>query len=672
MNLRALSLVLGYLATAGCSKSEQCTAGDTQCVNSTLMRTCAPDGLSWVPSACAANETCDPAGKACARATRVACSPSDSACVGGVPFVCNRDGTGFDTTACPANTHCVGAGRCQGNGPTGCLVGTSCNADTVVSCSDGKSATYTQCAVGHACLVDPATRAAACKAIACSANARQCGNATDPAADRGTFVSTCKADGSGWAVAPCEAGSLCSAGTCQFDCLPGKTTCSYNSIVTCNATGKWDLASVNPCGNGSWCFPVDGVPVCGDPLCAMTNNEGYCSDANHHSGCSGGISAPAVPCAGGCQQIDCRSNQDCPTGLRCSNLLAQCAAVRADGSEPMSGAFVCMSGCVDGETRCSGTGVGAGVETCAGGRWPGAATACNDASGGPNPTICIPLSVKVGAHKAVCAEPLCSSVRLVCTPSRQVQYCVDGRLGAAQDCPAGTQCTDTILGCVPPTCQAGETICDDSHSFVTCDQGLWSDTFKTCGVSSQTGALLLCQNQTDPATLQRSTTCRDCTPGQHRCSLDRLGTQTCRADGTWDTAVVKCAFGACNAVDGSCTTQCKPGETLCGGLATTVNGQTAWSASGKCTSTGLQPGIWSACSAGTYCRSDQTGAVVGCVECVGSRVDTGFVDSKCSADARSVVFCGDNDTWDLATTQSCGNLSCAAASRYTPAQCVGN
>ena len=242
-----------------CAAAAPCTAGATQCVGGKLMRTCTSDGLSWVASACASDEACLPASNSCGRNPAVACTSADNDCVDGVPFVCKKDGTAFDTTPCPANTHCVGAGRCQGNGLTGCVIGTSCSDNWLVTCTDGKTASYTACAIQHACVVDSVTRLATCKLIVCSPGGRECGNRLDVNADRSGYESTCKSDGSGWLVAKCENGSFCRSalGRCSFDCTPTDMTCSDNSVVTCGPLGLWDLASVYNCGDGQTCLEFD-------------------------------------------------------------------------------------------------------------------------------------------------------------------------------------------------------------------------------------------------------------------------------------------------------------------------------------------------------------------------------------------------------------------------------
>lgn len=633
-----------------CSAAAICTPGATECVSSSLMRTCAADGKSWVASDCPAGEACDATTNLCQRPTAVPCSSSESTCVNGVPFVCKKDGTGFDTTPCAANTHCVGAGRCQGNGPTGCIAGTTCNGDTVVTCSnDGKTTTSLQCAVGHSCVVDPATRVASCKAIVCPAGERRCGNPTDPAADKSTVTSTCKADGSGWTSAKCENGSTCFAGLCIFDCMAGDTTCSEDSVVACGAQGKWDLATVANCHDGQRCLVTSPSSAsCVDLLCYLSNNEGVCTDPDHYQACVGGILQPAIECPGGCIE---RSND------------------KSKDTTPE-----CLPGCSTGETRCLGN----AVQTCEAGRWRTPATECNDSSGQVTPKLCLSLSDVQGARKAVCGDPLCATFHALCTPDGQVQYCNDGLLTAATPCPAGTRCTDSTLGCAPTICTDGETSCWDSGSFYsvsyrTCEAGVWSPTYRTCDTSPLTGATKLCQDGHDASGLQKIA-CVDagsCAPGATRCSVDLLGLETCKADGTW-AAPTPCSFGTCDPKAKVCVAQCIPDAMLCGGPPTTVRGQQGYTKAGKCTADGRLPD-WNAapaCSDGTFCYKDPQNQVLGCVECVGTTTATGFVDTRCSSDLGSIEFCGPSNKWDgQIPTQSCGDLVCWDQGYSYPAYC---
>jgi hypothetical protein len=168
-----------------------------------------------------------------------------------------------------------------------------------------------------------------------------------------------------------------------------------------------------------------------------------------------------------------------------------------------------------------------------------------------------------------------------------------------------------------------------------------------------------------------------CPPGAKRCSLDTLGVETCQADGTWGTATA-CTLGTCTGADATCTAQCKPGEMICGGAWTTVYGQSATTKTAKCSASGRLPD-WTTildCAAGTSCRIDLGGSALGCVECQGSRTETGFVDTRCAGDPLAgqteVQFCGDGNTWasGAAMTIDCGAMFCLAASNSAPAQCV--
>ncbi|MGC4122040.1 MAG: hypothetical protein QM765_47160 [Myxococcales bacterium] len=625
-----------------CAPNAACTAGATECVSTSLMRTCSADGKSWVASACSPLEACSATTGSCARRTDVFCTSADSTCVDGVPFVCKKDGTGFDTTACAANTHCVGDGRCQGNSTTGCVVGSTCSGDTVVSCSnDGKTTTYTQCAVGHSCVADPATRSASCKQVVCGAGTRRCGNPADASADPGAFVSTCKPDGSGWAVARCETGSVCNGGICVFDCLPGTTACSDNSIVTCSAQGKWDRASVTRCGENEVCAQLpDGRTRCDDYLCLYMLN-GTCTDSQHFVACKDGDLQPIVFCPNGCMDD------------------------------------VCLAPCIEGETQCSGD----TIVTCTKeGSWPTAATEnCGVPAGTLSPQVCIQLSELPGAHKATCGDPECAVISQTCTPDGKLRKCTNGLLGAAEDCPTGTTCRSAIVGCWQDDCAADETLCIDvgtntsSLGYRTCENGAWSETYESCGQTSLK-ADKVCQDSFSD-TGKRVALCSDpaaCTPGAVRCTRDGK-VETCQQDRTW-APPTDCAYGTCKL--GACTADCIPGEKVCGVPVADMYGQDAWSKTGLCSPAARMPD-WSTiptCDPGSYCRLDASGKALGCVECVGTRTSTGYVDTRCGGDftfGYKVEFCGPSNTWlsGASMTLSCNNQYCFSALPYTPAYC---
>jgi len=378
--------------------------------------------------------------------------------------------------------------------------------------------------------------------------------------------------------------------------------------------------------------------------------DGVCTDRDHYRACANGLLGAEVECPGGCV------------------------------------GNVCRPACVDGETRCAGYSSGqdkrpnsTAIETCTGGRWPDkeAAVACNDPLGEAAPTVCIPLSELEGAQVAVCGDPLCAGYRFSCAADGQIRYCEDGVLSAPQDCPTGTLCQDPYTGCGPAECETGESTCMDNYGFRTCENGRWSATYSSCGLSATTGMVENCTDTMDSDGLFVAL-CGEpvgCTEGARRCSGDRLGVETCGADGTWGTAV-PCTLGVCDTGDATCTAQCKPGEKLCGGTDTLAWGQPAMTQEGTCTANGRLPdaNAYADCPPETACRWDET-QTLGCVECVGTRTENGYVDTRCSNMGPievQVQFCGPGNTWSGGAPEiNCEPFPiCIEATTSSPAICL--
>jgi hypothetical protein len=492
---------------------------------------------------------------------------------------------------------------------------------------------------------------ASCKLLVCIPGEVACGNKTDLTADPSLYLSTCKSDGSGWLVARCETGSLCNTDfdvpECSFKCTPTRQTCSDNSVVTCSALGIWDLSSVSNCGGGQVCYVLDSLTAaCGDSDCS-DGSSGVCVDATHFRPCRAGKLTDAVECKGGC----------------------------------MFG--YCSQGCLDGETLCVTAGKGSavnGVVTCTGGQWGDVSsmTTCTVLQDPKDSQTCVQLSDLENAHKAVCGDAICrpSNRRQQCDDLGEIQYCRDGKLQPPVACPTGFTCLPVTADCEPgDACQAGETLCYGANTFTTCDSGQWSKRYTNCPPATE--GLQSCINTTDTTGLSKAV-CVDlsvgCTPGDRRCTADLGSLQTCGADRQWSSAA--CTFGLCDPMQLLCAAQCKPSQVLCGGAPISVYGQTGYTKSATCSANGTVTNWTTAptCPAGTYCRFDIDGNALGCVECVGSvKTPTSFVDTKCSTDGTSVIFCADGNTWGGdKIQQSCDAPSCVPPGFLgpnTPALC---
>jgi hypothetical protein len=200
-------------------------------------------------------------------------------------------------------------------------------------------------------------------------------------------------------------------------------------------------------------------------------------------------------------------------------------------------------------------------------------------------------------------------------------------------------------------CQAGEEECAGSTGVVTpryrtCVDGAWSVELSTC---DNDGA---CHDATD-ADGKRSKLCgSDCSPGERRCNGSGQ-LQTCSAQGQWGDGV-KCAAGTCRGVgnnDAACTLDCVPGTILCSG--STVMAPDGLHAGTTqqvtCGADGLR-GTAKSCDTGKVCRVTDSGASLGCVECIGPKSpggnDDGTVDTRCDPNAANKVQeCGDDNNW---------------------------
>lgn len=457
-----LSLVFALAASAalfacGGVSSTQCTKGTSSCVNDNVARLCADDGIP-VDQTCADDQICMTG--SCVARTDVACQPSDSKCSdSGHALVCNANGMGYTSTACPANTTCGGDGVCIGT----CVVGSSrCNGDmTVETCTDGFTWQQANCALGTTSCVNTTgfgarLETAACKPATCNpGSGAVCGDkATDANNVDPSFVSFCGGtpEGVRWITEQCAVNSTCVPGQgCEPDCIPGEHRCSNtNGIQTCNAQGGWDAPTTQciPTATGAaqvcqYPPPSYSEPVCGDELCA----EGYagaCEADGYHACVNGKVAEAAQAC-----------------------LVGVCAA-QSGGTVGGFTPGQCQTECTPGDSKCDG--LGQAVQTCDNkGRWSATATQC---TGTGNSCISYTDSV-VGRPRAVCGT--CQPGRHRCTDGAgtptgstgpDVEVCgVTGNppvsaWQAASACSVG-QCQSNFagdFGCVAQ-CQPNSTVC---------------------------------------------------------------------------------------------------------------------------------------------------------------------------------------------------------------------
>jgi hypothetical protein len=287
------------------------------------------------------------------------------------------------------------------------------------------------------------------------------------------------------------------------------------------------------------------------------------------------------------------------------------------------------------------------------------------------------------ASHALCGDAVCASYAGACDSSGELRPCgPDGRLGAAQACPAGI-CTafGSLQGGVQPgacsaACKSGDERCVSlgATSYQACANGLWSAPVE-CGDAG--GGI--CFGFSGP-TGRPSRVCGVCAPGTHRCSgIDGVdggrtdaAVQTCDASGQWGPSAV-CMVGSCTTSangDAACLAQCVPGTTVCVGLSkpSGIPSIAGTSATGTCTPEGFLP-LWSDCPGTQACRKASSGAAIGCVACVGPDVVGGNeqaqVDARCTtsdAGVAGVERCQSGNTYAGANDGACpASTSCTTS-----------
>jgi hypothetical protein len=361
-----------------------------------------PDGYKWSVVACANNQSCNPTGGVCGNgqdkmaACQSACTPGDQRCAanGAGYQTCDATGAWSSTiTSCTPNASSQLQVCMPKPGSPGSVV-----------CGDRL------CAQGYAGTCDATGQLAACVNGKVSATAAACatgicrdvGNPID-GMQPGACVTDCKA-GETKCTAPnatsyqsCSGGvwsgttTTCASGACYGYtdatglrltvcgvCAPGTHRCLADQIETCDATGQWGAATACAIGlcrqinNGSdaacvqQCVP--GSTVCmgadkavpGLPYASGTAAQGTCT--------ANGL-LPASPTA-------CTGTQACrvsSTGVAVG--CVECVGTNVKGGNELG--FV-DSRCTDTNGNVPGN---AATEVCtATNTWPGAATACGNAT----------------------------------------------------------------------------------------------------------------------------------------------------------------------------------------------------------------------------------------------------------------------------------------------------
>lgn len=245
-------------ATKDCPGLSICNKATGQCVECLVTNDCV-SGQVCVDSACVTAPACTAGSKSCADGTTVA--------------TCKADGSGFDKAPCPQGQSCDGGvckvapdcpevPMCQGNVAVSCqngkvkqescavcLGGACC--DPGVPMCEGEKVMQGWCGTMTVLVADCALTGQTCQGGQCVPKAVCTPGATGCS---GSQVQTCKADGSGWSVAPCPGGQVCAGGSCKPQvCTAAAKACDGSKVTVCDATGTAWQASDDCAAKGQAC-----------------------------------------------------------------------------------------------------------------------------------------------------------------------------------------------------------------------------------------------------------------------------------------------------------------------------------------------------------------------------------------------------------------------------------
>lgn len=408
---------------------------------------------------------------------------------------------------------------------------------------------------------------------------------------------SCNAIGQWIDADACAKGSVCSAGACVPECVPGRARCDALEAQFCNASGAWEMLETcgyeckdgacrcepktEQCrnnrpeicaGNGSW--QPKGAE-CIDQTCVVESSLTKCI----------GACAPGKRCLGNTPQIcnvtgqwegsmPCESNQVCVAGncncligdLRCSQNTRQVCNENhqwADLEAPCSHQtcdpdnVACVGVCEPGETNCNGT----TPQSCGPkGQWQDEMP-CALACVGGACTECIPGESDCdGNSPRTCGMDSKWQVGTACVGQTCVMGVCQGECAPGIRCLGNTPelCNDAGQweGIMP--CDSGQVCIAGTCNCVTGDLRCFQNTPQLCNASNQwVDDGPACSGQTcDP---DMAACVGVCEPAQKQC-LDAMTAQLCDAKGQWQT-VATCVLGC---IAGECAS-CTLGQVRCTG-----------------------------------------------------------------------------------------------------------
>jgi len=638
------------VAEMGCVPTDEgvqiCEPGAVECATDGTVKTCADDGSSWIYDNCADNETCSEG--ACVFDEDSTCEPREKTCVDNdTSATCADDGSGWTAQECPDGVSCKD-GVCQGSA---CVPGsTRCaplNENTFFEPSTGGPLPWT------------------------------------PYSNSLTQLYTCNAEGTGWEISTCDAGSYCS-----YDNISNAEIDQYVGELEQWFVNWYEASGVT----SAQPFPAepdlsDSVASCQEPSCAVPHRYrtkitaffglgDYTSYYGVSSFC-GSVGNVGGPNYEGSEFTEC---EGLPPFKNLEWVTYQCEGAGEVCSEQfISGSFYgtyqdasCSSECDPGETICAEpsvfTGTGDAIVRCTENGVYEEVEACPEDTEHGYEFVCTQKADFQGGSKATCMDPICSAWLSyygvqqqlpevpagvgACTPDGMFRPCnPDGTLGEPEECGTGIclnwsdafdgegeyyNAAGQFMGYCSDECEDGQIDCIEDGAnplYRTCENGKWSTTTESC----EDG--LACSLAPDGGVLCGA----ECAPGEFECTGD-VEYRICGDDGQWGEEE-SCETGLCedNGVKLSCEMECIPGTLLCSsgdGSASVI----------ECENTGRW-GDPVACDGGETCRIDGNGVTLGCVECVGP--DTGgnqgwgLADSRC--DTLQIQTCNASNQWAAAT-----------------------
>ncbi len=367
--------------TAACSTSQvcsngactsACTPGATQCSGNGV-QTCSSSGTWGTTAACSTSQVCS--NGACTSA----CTPGATQCSGNGVQTCSSSGTWGTTAACSTNQVCSN-GACTGVCTPGA---TQCSGNGVQTCSSSGTWGTPAACTNQVCLSGACTGVCTPGATQCSGNGVQicsssgtwgtpvtcmnqvclngtCTGVCTPGATQcsGNGVQTCSSSGT-WGIPAACTNQACVGGACTGVCTSGATQCAGTTPQTCNSQGTWINGTITPGQCGAVCTPNTDKTCSGNTVltCDLTGkwptSGTVCPYVCSGGACGGSCVPGTTQCAPGNAYQTCSSTGSWGSSIACTN--QTCVATTG----------TCTGVCAPGATQCSGT----TPQTCNAGAW---------------------------------------------------------------------------------------------------------------------------------------------------------------------------------------------------------------------------------------------------------------------------------------------------------------